>query len=524
MVRHSFYAFALLVAVGGGSASNGACGSELLTDAEVSRHGLARAWFTQVQVDPARGRVTDIVIDGGTLFVQTDRAILQAIDAETGQTLWTEQVGDPNHPTLAPGISNRMVAVVNGSLLQLYNRANGKLLWKTTLDGAAGAGPALSSQRVYVPTVRGMFITYRIKTVRPTAEGLPKDAKPTTSAESQASHTDQASEDLRLDQEQLRPVVCQSLGRTLVQPLVTRQTPDEEWVAWPTDEGYLCVGFVNRHFHRQLELRYRLHTEAPIVSSPAYLPPDPAVVGDSGVIFAASQDGFVHAIREKDGVHLWRFSTGDAINQAPVVIRYRVFVANQFGGLYNLDAKTGQDMWRGPSPGIMQLLAASRSRLYCTDRLGRLAILDARTGARLDTFPLDEDYSLRPVNYWTDRLFLGTKTGLLMCLHEPDLTAPVVHRTRAREFDEGEAPSTETLAQGQEKPAAAGGHEGEAKSGAAPTFASGVSGRTSTTASAKKKPAAKKKTTAPAFGHEGLPEVMTPKAKTKKKKGPTFGG
>ncbi len=519
MARHSFFALALFGAVACACQSSAVCGSELLTEADLAQHGLVRAWFTQAQVDPARGRVTNIVIDAGTLFVQTDRAILQAIDVETGQTQWTKQVGDPNHPTLTPGIGGRIVAVINGSRLELYNRKTGKLLWQTDVDWAVGAGPAVSSQRVYVPTTSGMFITYRIKPQRPPTDEPGKEAKSATAPEAQAARQAESAEDFGLDQEHLRPVVCQSLGRTLVQPLVTRQTPDEEWVAWPTDQGYLCVGFVNRHFHRQLELKYRLRTDAPIVSLPAYLPPDPAVVGDSGVIFAASQDGYVHAIREKDGRHLWRFSTGDAINEAPVVIRHRVFVANQFGGLYNLDAKTGQDMWHGPSPGIMQLLAASKTRLYATDRLGRLAILDARSGARLDTFPIGEMLAIKPVNYWSDRLILATKTGLILCLHEPDLTAPVVHRTRPKDFDEPESPSPKALAQGKEKPEE--GKEGEAKA-AAPSYSSGTPGRTST-AAPKKKPSTKKKAAVPAFGEEGAPGAMLPKSKTKKKKGPVFG-
>ena len=57
-----------------------------------------------------------------------------------------------------------------------------------------------------------------------------------------------------------------------------------------------------------MALKYRLETGAAIVGRPAYLPPDPKVPGDSGLIVAASRDGFVYAFQEKDGQSLWRFS------------------------------------------------------------------------------------------------------------------------------------------------------------------------------------------------------------------------
>ena len=53
-------------------------------------------------------------------------------------------------------------------------------------------------------------------------------------------------ESIRLSQESAPPLACQSYGRALVQPFVTRQTEDEEYVAWPTDRGYLFVGYIAR--------------------------------------------------------------------------------------------------------------------------------------------------------------------------------------------------------------------------------------------------------------------------------------
>ena len=43
--------------------------------------------------------------------------------------------------------------------------------------------------------------------------------------------------------------------------------------------------------------------------------------------------------------------------------------------------------------------------------------LDAKTGSRIDMMPIDGN-NMRLINSQTDRIYLGTKTGLLQCLHE----------------------------------------------------------------------------------------------------------
>ena len=90
-------------------------GSELIPESTAARHGLSRTWFTQVQLDPARTRICSTTLDGGTLFVQTNRAMLQATDAETGQTLWARQIGNPQHPSMTLGLNRKLLVMLNGT-------------------------------------------------------------------------------------------------------------------------------------------------------------------------------------------------------------------------------------------------------------------------------------------------------------------------------------------------------------------------------------------------------------------------
>ena len=427
--------------------------SALISQPEARRHGLSRAWYTQIQLDQARGRVRHVVLHQGTLFVQTDRAMLHAINAETGQTLWAAQVGLPNHPSLVPGANSSLVAVVNGSYVYVLNRFNGKLLWKTRLDGAPGAGAALSERRAYIPTVQGLIYSYQLEPAKDPAEELGLVKKKKSPAEETQAQRAERIESLRLRHDYAPPLACQSLGRSLVQPIVTRQEDGQEYLAWPTDAGYMFVGLVNERDNR-FTIKYRLGTDAGIAAQPTYLPPDPEITGDSGVIYAVSRDGFAHAILEKNGDALWRFSTGEPIVRPAPVIQENVYVATQPGGMYCLNAKSGAENWW--TPGVLQFIAASKTRIYATDRLQRILVLDAKNGARLDAIP-GAALPIRLMNTETDRLYLATDTGLIQCLHEIELAEPIQHGQARKPQPKKPAVKQETLTQAEkeeaEKPA-----------------------------------------------------------------------
>jgi hypothetical protein len=398
--------------------------SALIPQPEAARHGLVRAWYAQVQLDAGRARVRHIVLDRGTLFVQTDRAVLQAIDAETGETLWARIVGNPRHPSLEPGPGPDMVGVVNGSRLFVLNRHNGDILFETRVDGAPGAGPGLSAERAYVPMTSGMIMAYRLQSVVDPLRELGRVPAAGDEEKDAAAAEEIRRQEIRVRQEYIPPLASRSHGRAMVPPRVTWQSAEEEFVTWPTDIGYLYVGRVDRRSEEMLEVRYRLQTVGAVSTQPAYRPPDPARIGDVGTIFFVSEDGDVRAVQERSGEILWRFTTGEPTFQPPVLVGDRIYVANQFGGLHCLDANLGSEAWF--SPGIAQFVAAGKERLYAVDVLGNLQVLYARTGMRLDAFSV-LGQPIRLTNSATDRIYLATETGLVQCLREIEQTQPLVY-------------------------------------------------------------------------------------------------
>ena len=400
-------------------------GVQIIPETAAARHGLTRSWFTQAQVDRTRGKIESLVLHDGTLFVQTDRAVLQAMDAETGRTLWVKEVGKRNFPSMRPAINGKMVAVINGSTLYILHRQTGRLLWQREIEGVPGAGPALSQQRVFVPMTDGLVLAYRLEAIPDPAVELglfnpesEKDVK-----ELEARHF----ENMRLQQDFKPPLACQSFGRAVVQPLVTRETNGEEAVAWPTDRGYLFVGQISRQDEDYFEMMYKLETAAAITARPTILPAATEDASDSGIIFAPSEDGFLHAIRERAGTSMWRFSTGEPVVQPAAPIADKVYVTTQLGGMYCLAVQTGQQLWWAPD--IMQFIAASKDRVYAEDRRGNIVVLHAQSGGRLDVIAA-AGLPIKLMNLQTDRLFLAAESGLVQSLHEVELEQPILHHPK----------------------------------------------------------------------------------------------
>ncbi len=142
-------------------------------------------------------------------------------------------------------------------------------------------------------------------------------------------------------------------------PMTTKLT-----VSWTTEKGYFYVADPAAK-----GIRYRLETQGEIHSRPAAW---------GTMLFASSTDGFVYGIDQLKGDLTWKQSLGESVFDRPVAVDGKVFIVPEFGGMYCLDTADGTVLWHAPS--IRQFVASSGARIYATDPVGRLAILDAGTG------------------------------------------------------------------------------------------------------------------------------------------------
>jgi outer membrane protein assembly factor BamB len=403
-----------------------AAADELIAQGSADTHGLVRMWSMQMDIDRSRSRVQSAVLDRGVLIVQTDAAMVQAFDAETGRPVWSAPrvVGNPRKPTLAPAVNKNFVAVVNGSRVYVYNRYNGDLLWQSDIDGVPAAGPALVGQRVLVPTISGLIHAYRLKPVEKIETVKGKKAQA-------VSVLDTAPESVRLVQEHFTPLACQSSGSLAAAPMLLSSADEEDLVAWPTNSGALLIAGIP-HSGSQFAVRRRFLAGTAAVGGLAYRPSEGK---DPGLVYVVSREGLVHAVNERTGQTVWEFPVAEAVSEPPAVVGPNVYVAVQLGGMFCLDAKTGVQRWAAPL--VTQFVAAGRDRIYAVDKLQRLVSLDPRTGSRLDSFDVHGS-PFRLANVQTDRIYLVGQQGLIQCLRDTRQVEPLVYHLEQKPIDKKE--------------------------------------------------------------------------------------
>jgi len=151
-----------------------------------------------------------------------------------------------------------------------------------------------------------------------------------------------------------------------------KNTTPANWPIFRADTA--LTGSTSGNLADSLSLLWKYKTDGPISSS--------AVVY-SGRVFVGSDDGYIHAVKLKNGHKVWKYKTEDAV-QAPVcVVDDMVLVGSLDCYLYCLDRQTGELKWKfktgdkipgsvnwyRPSPkGSARILVGSYDNyLYCLD-------------------------------------------------------------------------------------------------------------------------------------------------------------
>jgi outer membrane protein assembly factor BamB len=448
----------------------------------LDRLNLRLAWRIYLPTEGRRDGIFSVQIPerlepaGGLILVQTRSAEVIALDSATGSTLWRTQVGTPYAMRQRLGYNSKQIFVANGVDLYALSRDTGQIEWVFTLPHVASAPPVADEEYLYIGLGTGRLYTYLLpkpgETVplpeggerRDTGPIALRQGAPTVTPSSrisisglgvsgQAVSSISAVSSLGQSVRSVGPLSSSLESRIAgvargPQPQLMWDYAAESRVELPPliSSSYLLVATYAGSFTamRKLDggIQYHFQATAPL-SAPLGQYNDMAYVG--------SEDFSVSALDMFAGRILWRFLGAGPIRQRPEVNDDSVYLAPERSGLYRLDRETGQTLWRNTN--AERFLAANRKFVYATDRSGRLLVLDRARGTELAAYEGARDFVVPIINEMTDRLYLASNDGLLLCLHDRDYSTPLRMKTVAelQSPAAGTAPKKSGAEQGEMK-------------------------------------------------------------------------
>jgi outer membrane protein assembly factor BamB len=147
-------------------------------------------------------------------------------------------------------------------------------------------------------------------------------------------------------------------------------------------------------------LQWQQTLAAPLLRAPVVLPQGIAVVSREGLVVAYDPLGQLLWQQDLDEICYYG---------APVSSEGALFVATAGNGLWKLDAKTGEVVWRvelaGPSYATPLI---DNGRIFIGDNSGALRVFGADSGQLVTQYKLDREIQGRPL-VWSDLLLIGSR-------------------------------------------------------------------------------------------------------------------
>ena len=108
-------------------------------------------------------------------------------------------------------------------------------------------------------------------------------------------------------------------------------------------------------------------------------------VVDSGMVFAGFSDGFLAAVRIRDGGLIWERKLGFGqrfrdVDATPVVEDETLYASSFDGALYSLNKRTGAVNWQSDEGAYVPVTLGPGDALYYSSTSGKVMRLDKRSG------------------------------------------------------------------------------------------------------------------------------------------------
>ncbi len=403
----------------------------------LARLNMTQAWRVQFAMDGQRDGLASVqVIPGKSpadlpqMIVQTLYGKIYLLDAESGDVLWQQMLGEPYGIGQPAAYNSHSIGATRRDMFYVFDRSKGDHRFVTPnpktkltdygfrLGGVASAMPVADDESVYL-VFNSRVAAYVSPNFR-LLEKLQKEGKWAGDLETARGR------------EQLQPVLLWDYaveGQHFFAPPIVSPTQ----VGAVTTDG-LFISF--DRFERKVRYEFRFQGA---VSAPAGQYDE--------VAYVPSDDFTLYALYMPTRYLMWRYMGGAPILRKPEVTDKDIFVSPEKVGMSRLNRETGRSLWTQRQ--AVRFLSASEKFVYAADRIGRLLVLDYARGSELAR--LDTSHWVVPVsNEWTDRLYLANHDGQIVCLRHNDLTQPVRTRTvpveiEPKKAEEKKEPITEEL-------------------------------------------------------------------------------
>ena len=300
------------------------------------------------------------IVADGTVFVTNRAGFLYAVDATTGQQRWRTELGDYALRTTPTWHEDRLYLVAGFETLALDART-GDTIWKTRIRYAGTASPTVAHGNLYVVSQEGWIYALALDDGR----------------EVWKAATD---------------------GISFAAPSAT-----ENRLVLATDAG-LVIGFApdsgRQAWRRDFE-------------SAVYSPP--VIAGET--VWIVTDDGRLLGLDLDDGGD--RFAL-EATADLPVTTHdATVYVPSADGGLYAMDAETGEVRWFASAGGAVRSGPVQSGDQVVISGGNRIAGLDRETGEQVWYF-LAGDSIEAPPAIVDGYVFFGARDGVLYAVTDRD--------------------------------------------------------------------------------------------------------